>query len=84
MSINAGAASVVTTKRPLETVSQDGDSTGAENDAKKPKMEEEEHVSNWAILPTEQTKPEKMLTEKKEAGCAGNAPVHTTRHASTC
>ena len=46
VNINAGAASVVTIKRPLEAVSQDGDSAGAENDAKKPKMEEEEHVSN--------------------------------------
>ena len=46
MNVNTGAPSVVTIKRPLE-VSQDGD---AENDAKKPKVEEEEHVSNWAIV----------------------------------
>ena len=46
VNINPGAASVVTIKRPLETVSQEGDSASAENDTKKPKMEEEEHVSN--------------------------------------
>ena len=45
MNINTGAPSVVTIKRPLE-VSQDGDAAAAENDAKKPKVEEEEHVSN--------------------------------------